>query len=507
MKLLVHQTMLETSFVNLSLPYKNKTGLDHRKNTSAMAYYPLRAWVAVTNPDIQELLRLIDGASLKGSLFNDSGEDDEEIRIQRLEEPARTEYGEWVSTPLLRAIKLDHVEHVRVLLEAGVDASGVAVGDMLRYVLGMSADEDSLRGTFVDVDEGEMLSRLRKQEQPANAREIFRRRDGGKACPFWGHPDQQNHQFSGKDEILPEQDVDIGGNVPVSSLTVSAWCGRPEIIDLLLQHGADTTSWMHGDDRRTEIEPSCSHLSLITPLHAANAAGHPETIRHLLNHGFNPNAIRKLAPEGAISALQYSIIKRWRTGSSAFEILAKDRRSDFSQRTPHLQVSNLHFAAATLDRHLLEQVLTHYDESIDLSAHTTALGHTVLHVACMTATDADLKFYSSLVGPAVQESIHHCRGITPLDGDGHMVNLQAQHRLQSDIVRFLLERHQGNTAELLMQQDVFENTPLHYLAAAHQPNEDLLDYLMSDNAEVLESWSSSVNEKGYSPRALYGTNE
>ena len=144
----------------------------------AMAYFVPQPWVAAANPDIQDLRRLID-AAMTGSL-NDSGRHDInwEAGIRRLEEPAVTEYGEWVSTPLLRAIKHNNVEHVRAMLAAGVEPNGIATGDMLRFAVRMSADDDVSKEMLEEMDEGEMIDRLhsfRRQDEPMIHREISRR--------------------------------------------------------------------------------------------------------------------------------------------------------------------------------------------------------------------------------------------------------------------------------------------------------------------------------------------
>ncbi|KAK4622526.1 hypothetical protein CLAFUR0_06569 [Fulvia fulva] len=70
--------------------------------------------------------------------------------------------------------------------------------------------------------------------------------------------------------------------------------------------------------------------------------------------------------------------------------------------TPIFKINALHFAAAALDTTLLIAML----EYINLSQITpTALGHTLLHLACLPLDDTFVNVFSQ----AIANSIHHVR--------------------------------------------------------------------------------------------------
>jgi hypothetical protein len=89
-----------------------------------------------------------------------------------------------------------------------------------------------------------------------------------------------------------------------------------------------------------------------------------------------------------------------------FNILASQPNINFELRTPVYGVHILYFAVARLDLEMLKYVAS----EIPLrNARVTALGHTLLHVACMPADSLEVMRHSK----EIYQSIHETRGLHP----------------------------------------------------------------------------------------------
>ena len=121
-------------------------------------------------------------------------------------------------------------------------------------------------------------------------------------------------------------------------------------------------------------------------------------LRALLDRGFNPNARALITGSCALTPSQYAIV----VGNlEAYSILESHDQLDKSVTTPVFNVHTLHFATAHLRAELLEAV------NVPLSsAPVTALGHTLLHIAC-------LPFRSCEIQPSkkIEQSIHDVRNM------------------------------------------------------------------------------------------------
>lgn len=260
--------------------------------------------------------------------------------------------------------------------------------------------------------------------------------------------------------------------------------------------------------------PTYSSLSVSTPLHAAVESRNLEMLKHLLQLGFDPN-VRPLANMAKSISPPMSTLTWEPPFIEAYELLAADARVALDLRTPIYGVHILHFAFAHLSRHLLQQVA---DVPL-FSAGTTALGHTLLHIACFPLDETQICIFAK----SIYESIHEVRSLSqtlcPLtlwpDNEPEPLYPQPRSRhnprktlfakpqdcgffmRQSELVDYLLDR----STQDLSAVDVHGNTALHYLASYRTVNTKLIDKLRSlEGGEQI--WTTAKNHYGYTPKKL-----
>jgi hypothetical protein len=156
----------------------------------------------------------------------------------------------------------------------------------------------------------------------------------------------------------------------------------------------------------------------------------------------------------------------------------------------------------------------------------TALGHTLLHVACMPYNGADVQ-----ASPKVEKSINDVRNLrdtryilhptdsTMYDASGVKIilpqegqpkspqnsprdipnELQQQEDVCKHIISELGVTHIGLT-------DIHDNTALHYLAGAWFLNEGLISWMRGQPGGE-DVWTSAENMWGHTPLALWEENQ
>jgi len=235
--------------------------------------------------------------------------------------------------------------------------------------------------------------------------------------------------------------------------------------------------------------------------------------------------------------MQYAIV----IGDLETYNLLRARGADPEIRTPVFDVHVLHFAAALLPMDLLKGI------GIPLSkASTTAMGHSLLHVAALPFNWSDVESSA----PKVKQSIHDERGMVASfricermtkewdDGSGayeegqrHLVykaeyesKVEALYRYegmerwertknpkkwirraaeegfqQEAVCKFIVQELGSSQIEL---PDKHGNTVLHYLAGAKFPKMPLIDWLKEQGNGALV-WREATNFWGYTPEELY----
>jgi hypothetical protein len=424
------------------------------------------------------------------------------------------------TTPLLRAIERQRPENVRLLLAHGADPNGCCTQMqrnlsrlVRRFWLAEASDlEERYPGELpfalsygapiraTDVGEAsEELVPLTEAEIEDRRTRFFPR--------FWTERHKNGLDYSRDDTLL--------------NSVVRAGTSNPEILDLLLDGGADAQFWLQPDTNeqlRDEEHLSPSALALSTPLHAAIVSNNFTMLRVLLDRGFNPNARATITGSLAIAPAQYAMI----TGRlEACSILESHDQLDIGILTPVYRVHILHFATALLRLELMR--------AIDLplsAAPITALGHTLLHVACMPYNGADVQ-----TSPKIEKSINDVRNLrdtryvvhptenSEFDPSGVRIrrpqegqpkspqnsqrNIPNELQQQEDICKHIISELGATHIDLT---DVHGNTALHYLAGAWFVNEVLICWMREQiGGEAV--WTSAENMWGHTPLALWEDNQ
>lgn len=295
-------------------------------------------------------------------------------------------------TPLLRAIEGQRSENVRLLLEHGANPNGISI-DTQKMVARMSRRfqlTDKLQSVPFLFEEGdtfkaEDVGTVPHEFIPLTEDELKTRRAG--ISRFW----TEEHKYG----FVYSDDASLLNSV------VRAGTSTPDILDQLLSSDADVSAWVARDvvDQLSEeayLSPSA--LAGSTPLRAAIACKNMVMLRYLLDRGFNPNARALITGSCALTPSQSAII----TGDlEAYSILEAHDQLDKSIVTPVFHVHTLHFAAANLRADFMEATNIPF-----ASVPTTALGHTLLHIACLPYRASEVQ-----TSKKIEKSIHDVRNL------------------------------------------------------------------------------------------------
>ncbi|KAL8847372.1 MAG: hypothetical protein Q9221_007583 [Calogaya cf. arnoldii] len=326
--------------------------------------------------------------------------------------------------------------------------------------------------------------------------------------------------------------VDNADSIPA----LVAAAEQPDITilrSLLDLPGTDTSFWT-GNPQPLDIpNPATpSSLSLSSPLHAAIRGRNLPALSILLSRGFNPNILPLAAPTRCITPAMATIVDCDPWNTDAYRVLREHLLIDLTIRTPVYNVSLLHFAVARLNLPLLQAIAA--DVPLD-SAGRTALGHSILHIACLPLDESWVQMHSRPVFTSCRKTRNlseldvACEGIgdylqarreledrrlwrkVPNVGPNKRIHpprfsarptreaLQDCHRRQVDVVGYLLQ----NCPSLdLAAADVHGNTALHYLASHRDINSALLDLLWSHDAAE-EAWRFMENRYGFTAADLF----
>jgi hypothetical protein len=188
---------------------------------------------------------------------------------------------------------------------------------------------------------------------------------------------------------------------------------------------------------------------------------------------------------------------------------------------PIYRVHILHFATALLRLELLRAI------GLPLStAPMTALGHTLLHVACMPYNGADVQ-----ASPKVEKSINDVRNLrdtryilhptdsTMYDASGVKIRLpqEGQPKSPQNSLRDIpneLQQEEDVCKHIIPElgvthiglTDIHDNTALHYLAGAWFLNEGLISWMRGQPGGE-DVWTSAENMWDHTPLALWEENQ
>jgi hypothetical protein len=309
-------------------------------------------------------------------------------------------------------------------------------------------------------------------------------------APFWC-----------EEAFTPTSFYHHGESMP--SLVEAARSGDIDMFDMLLEAGADASFWM-SPQFYVPDPPTESSLSVSSPLHAALQVRDNEMLKHLLDIDFDPNVMPLANPTRCFTPLMATIIYSEKFNKDAFDLLCSYPETNSEVRTPIYGVHLLHFAVAALNVDMLKHVaskLPHF------SAGTTALGHTLLHIACMPSDALEVQRHSEIIYKSIHETrdLHarndpyaHC----PPDRGRDPVSDESRFAQQTAVIKFLWDK--GVTG--VEHRDVHGNTPLHYLVGCRSVNRELLTWLL-EKPGVETIWRECLNYYKATPEEMFYSGE
>ena len=280
-------------------------------------------------------------------------------------------------------------------------------------------------------------------------------------------------------------------------------CG---LVDVSLDAGADVQAWVKVYEGIPD-GPSPLYLLTTTPLHVAIKRGDIPMIKHLLSKGFSGRVFPSASITACLNPVMATVVL---APSSEMKMAAYEAVSpyaDMSLRSKIFDVHILHHAVATLDLDLILKV----EVDVPLgSAGTTALGRTLLHIACLPRDQKQL----NSISPKINQSIYDLRMLPdalprlPLPPrrpfHNHQPRIPQQDFLDSLTVEFAAQTEVISYLHLtsslsgldVSAQDIHGNTALHYLASYVVPNDEAIALVKKATANVNQEINGQARENG-----------
>ncbi|KAF2439192.1 ankyrin [Karstenula rhodostoma CBS 690.94] len=392
---------------------------------------------------------------------------------------------------LTSAIEAGLLENVKILVNAGCDPNGVPYDSMLKdaaYFWGLLPHWSPLGShrQQQSEDEEDGVYRSPLDDEDIRSRQKTR-------LPFWSAP-VKGYPVRGQKPLLTALDAAV-----VSE--------NIDLIEAVLDAGADTKAWTERHDAMPE-NPSVSFISPSTPLHRAIETGNTSVARLLLSKGFRVDVFPLAAVTRCLNPLMFSLATR-SPDLSWYALLSASPTAAHDQLSPIFKVHIAHIACATLSIAALEAVANHVPLS---DVRPTALGHTLLHIACLPSNDDAINHFS----PKIHQSIHDVRTLAaftphalwPFKPPGQFRDVTPQFSAapselepQLAMIAFLTSHGMADWTA----RDVHGNTPLHYLAAHRAATAQTLAAGLAE--ERLGSAWAERNSWGYTPAELVGDGE
>lgn len=349
-----------------------------------------------------------------------------------------------------------------------------------------------------------------QQTQPLTQAELDERSKGFPR--FWTEPN------------VPGQRLRL--SKALTALEVAAGLGNEGLFSLVRDVGADESAWLSTSEAsRAEFDDTKpSFISTSSPVHEAIQAGQPAMLHKLLHvYRYSPNYLPLATPTAALPPLSFALLRCDPHNPNIWAcIVHLLQHPDLDQhlRSPIFDIHPLHLAVSHHDPGLLSRL------PMSLStAGTTALGHSLLHIASLPLTSD----YIDQKNPDFVQSIHCTRTLdshwlshafpspmhlSPSNGTRLTRPIPGQHISPTIPLTSLEQEAQLNTLQLLAQvvgvivgaQDVDGNTALHYLAATVNVDPRALE-LLRDMEGCEEAYNTSRNRVGLTPRSLWGSNK
>lgn len=389
---------------------------------------------------------------------------------------------------LTAAIQAGQKQNVKILLDAGADPNGAPRHAMSCWSAHHLRFAPHLSSTNQRTREEVLQDLTTPQQHPITEEEVAMRLKT--RLPFWAGP-----------RSLPSAKL----KPPILTALEQA-VERQDIavVELLLQTNIDVAAWVESYDEISP-NPSISFLSPSTPLHKAIEVGNLDIIHILLVRDFAVNQLPLAAINRCLSPLMCSLLKQT-NDLTIFKLLAASPKIEIDRTSPVFRIHIAHIAAANLSIPCLEAI--HALSPLD-QVPNTALGHSLLHIACLPFDDNSIQHCSK----KTHESIHDIRNsnldfrlniLWPWNPHGQMMRskpalgllMPDEMRLQAETIAYL--RTVGISD--WNAKDVHGNTPLHYLAANRAATWDQLQHMIPFDDED-NAWTVTNNFR-HSPKDL-----
>ncbi|KAL8757942.1 MAG: hypothetical protein Q9199_001854 [Rusavskia elegans] len=379
-------------------------------------------------------------------------------------------------SPLLRAIESGQLTNMGILLRAGADPNGQSIRSMYEY--GKRFARLSYRNAGIQDNDLNLQSNVQvDRNAAAYTGKITKAEVEEGPARFW----------AGKKFPPPL----LGAmNEAMTAIEMAARKGSIEALRAILTAGADISFWLSSPPS-PPLVLSHSALSVSSPLHAAIEERNTEMLKELLMCSFNPNLLPLGAHISCLSPLMTALACE-PPNIEACEILSSEGDIDMNLRSPVYQIHALHIATAQLSVSLLQYL----SGKLPLDrAGKTALGHTLLHVACLPLEPSEINQSSSLI----TSSITRVRTLSRQPLSRSSCSSRTSLSSQVDTVNYIL----SNSHCSVVEQDELGNTALHYLASYADLNEPLIALLRSSENDRSHSWNTSRNQRGHTAEELY----
>ncbi len=193
-----------------------------------------------------------------------------------------------------------------------------------------------------------------------------------------------------------------------SALLYATYRGFTDIVDLLLQYGANA----NGGPLEIDNPSTLRDYVVLTPLQVAGLQGQSLAVQHLLQAGANPNY--RIQYEGtALNTALFCAIKGHCSADTIAMLLEKG-----AQRCPYLskdgEGSALHCAAKNKNEDAIRALLSSFSTESDKKRYVEMVnnnGETALHLAAVTGHCPSI---SALLDNGAPIHATNCHGNTPL---------------------------------------------------------------------------------------------
>lgn len=397
----------------------------------------------------------------------------------------------------MAAVSSQSIANVDLLLRAGVDVNGMPMLELETYLsLFRRFNPCGYHEPYPLNTWREVSARIKtSQTAPLTADEITDRAEG--FTRFW----TEKH-------VTPLDVIPNGDSMPC--MVAAAKTGNIDILQRLLHFKSDISWWLTRQKALPDpLTPSS--LAVCTPLQAAAKNNQVGMVQYLRSIGFDVNAMAICTPTRCYTPLMAAIIA-YPSSRDVLPVLLSSTQIDLDLRTPIYQVHTLHFAVAKHSLALLELLLE--CRSFD-TAGLTAIGHSLLHVACLPWNKQCINIRS----PEIAASIHEIRALEPPSSPSYPSNLRASSRQQlvttattdADIddtqtLRAVIHFLQVNGHIDPCADDIHGNTALHYLASHRIINVGAINLVRSMNGGET-AWSGLRNKCGFTAQDLVRANE